>query len=61
MNKEILINEISKSPEETWAIAKKLIALVDRKGVIALHGDLGAGKTCFVQGISQALGIGIPI
>ena len=42
-------------------IAEKLVSLVNKQGIIALHGDLGAGKTCFVQGMSRALGIGIPI
>ena len=59
--KNKLLSEVSNCPEDTWRIAERLVSLVNKKGIIALHGDLGAGKTCFVQGMSRALGIGIPI
>jgi tRNA threonylcarbamoyladenosine biosynthesis protein TsaE len=29
--------------------------------VVALHGELGSGKTCFAQGIARALGIERPV
>ena len=29
--------------------------------VLALHGELGSGKTCFVQGLARALGIRQPV
>ena len=32
--------------------------LVERGGVVALEGELGAGKTVFVKGMAEALGIG---
>ena len=59
--KNKLLCEVSNCPEDTWKVAEKLVSLVNKQGIIALHGDLGAGKTCFVQGMSRALGIGIPI
>ncbi len=48
---------ISSSPDETVECARLLAASLDGPCVIALHGDLGAGKTCFVRGLALALGI----
>jgi len=47
---------ITKNASETKKLGKRLSA--DLKGrVVALEGDLGAGKTTFVQGIAEGLGI----
>ena len=44
---------ITSSEDETKAFAKNLSKTL--KGVIALTGDLGSGKTTFVQGFAQGL------
>jgi len=49
------------SPDETWALAAEMAEELEAGTVIALHGDLGAGKTCFIQGFAAALGIKEPI
>ena len=49
------------SPEETWKLAAELAGGLGPGTVIALHGDLGAGKTCFIQGYAAALGIDEPV
>ncbi len=48
---------ISKSPEETRFLASALAAELEGGAVLALHGELGSGKTCFVQGLARALGV----
>lgn len=45
------------SADETRALAARLAAALPADGVLALHGDLGVGKTTFVQGLAQGLGI----
>ena len=53
------------STEETYALAasflKSLSANDTRATLLALEGNLGSGKTTFVQGLALALGITEPI
>lgn len=44
-------------PEETQTIGKQIGASLKIGDVIALVGDLGAGKTCLTQGIARGIGI----
>lgn len=48
---------LSHSEEETRLIAAKIAGKVKNGGLIYLYGDLGSGKTAFVKGLAQALGI----
>ena len=45
------------SPRETQKIAQKLAKKLKGGEVITLFGNLGAGKTVFVQGLAKGLGI----
>ncbi|MBP5319515.1 MAG: tRNA (adenosine(37)-N6)-threonylcarbamoyltransferase complex ATPase subunit type 1 TsaE [Kiritimatiellae bacterium] len=49
------------SVEETWALAREVAAKLRPGMVVALQGDLGAGKTTFMQGIGGALGVSRPV
>ncbi len=46
----------SRSPEQTRRIGVRLGGALQPGDVICLQGDLGAGKTTFVQGIAQGWG-----
>jgi tRNA threonylcarbamoyladenosine biosynthesis protein TsaE len=48
---------VSQSPEETQAIGERLGARLGPGAVIACTGALGAGKTCFLQGLARGLGV----
>ncbi|NLH49141.1 MAG: tRNA (adenosine(37)-N6)-threonylcarbamoyltransferase complex ATPase subunit type 1 TsaE [Myxococcales bacterium] len=45
------------SENETRALAARLAGLLRPGDVLALVGDLGAGKTRFVQGLARGLGV----
>ncbi len=47
----------SRSPEATRALGERLGAVLQGGDLVALSGDLGAGKTCLVQGIALGLGV----
>jgi tRNA threonylcarbamoyladenosine biosynthesis protein TsaE len=48
---------ISHSPTETEALGEKIGRAAPHGLVIALSGDLGAGKTQFVKGLARGLGV----
>ena len=45
----------------TWRAAQRVAEALPDGGVVALQGELGAGKTTFVQGLARALGIARPV
>lgn len=52
---------ISHSPKETFAIAQEFVGTLKGGEVLALFGDLGAGKTAFVQGLAAGLGVKVQV
>lgn len=49
------------SPEETYALGKKLGEQAKAGQIYCLDGDLGVGKTVFTQGFAAGLGIDGPV
>ena len=48
---------VTHSPEETQDVAAKFVGRLEPGAVVALFGDLGAGKTCWVQGMAAGLDV----
>src|SRR5438093_998187 len=48
---------ISHSAAETMDFGRQLAASLRPRDVVALTGDLGAGKTCLVKGVAAGLGV----
>lgn len=53
-----LTKAVTSGAEQTRQIARNLAQTLQPGDVLALDGDLGAGKTCFIQGLAE--GIGFP-
>lgn len=51
----------TQSAEESRALAATFSAALPDNATVALHGDLGAGKTTWVQGMALGLGIRQPV
>ena len=49
--------QLTRSEEETMAVARALASTLRAGGVVLLSGNLGAGKTAFVRGLATGLGI----
>jgi len=48
---------VTRTPAETRKLAATVAGALRPGDVVALTGELGAGKTCFVQGAAPALGV----
>jgi tRNA threonylcarbamoyladenosine biosynthesis protein TsaE len=48
---------LSHSARETRDLGERLGRLLEGGDAVALSGDLGAGKTCFAQGLALGLGV----
>jgi tRNA threonylcarbamoyladenosine biosynthesis protein TsaE len=55
------VQSVTGSPEETAALGACLAALLRPGDVVAVSGELGAGKTTFVRGAARALGVHEPV
>jgi tRNA threonylcarbamoyladenosine biosynthesis protein TsaE len=58
---ELAILRITHGESETRQLATKVAALLDGGDVLLMQGDLGAGKTTFVQGLAEGLGIPVHV
>lgn len=51
----------TRSPEETFALGKKIGEMARPGEIYTLTGDLGVGKTVFTQGVAAGIGITEPV
>ena len=52
---------LSRSPEATRALGSAIGRALAPDTIVALVGDLGSGKTCFVQGLARGLDVRDPV
>ena len=53
-----MIRVVTQSAAETERLGERIAAVLQGQEMIALFGDLGAGKTAFTRGLCRGLGIG---
>lgn len=52
-----MATHITHGEAETMAVARELAERLSPGAVVLLYGDLGAGKTVFVRGLAEGLGV----
>jgi len=57
----MILKLITESARQTRLLGKILVKVAGKGCILALEGDLGAGKTTFTQGVAKALAIEEPI
>jgi tRNA threonylcarbamoyladenosine biosynthesis protein TsaE len=48
---------LTRSEDETAAVGRALARDLDAGDIVLIYGDLGAGKTAFVKGLAEGLGL----
>ena len=51
----------TRSPQETFALGKRIGETARAGQIYTLTGDLGTGKTVFTQGVAEGIGISEPV
>ncbi|MBN2620298.1 tRNA (adenosine(37)-N6)-threonylcarbamoyltransferase complex ATPase subunit type 1 TsaE [candidate division WOR-3 bacterium] len=51
------MKHVSRSPDETMEIARRMGAILEPGTIVCLYGELGSGKTVFVKGVCSGLGV----
>ena len=57
ISNELVLDIISHSPAQTQRLGARLGELACAGDLFCLEGELGSGKTCFVQGLGRGLGV----
>jgi len=55
------VDIVCETPAETMAVGRRLAGLLWAGDVVLVDGELGAGKTTFVAGLAEGLGVDEPI
>lgn len=55
------VRVVCATPEATRALGARLARRAQPGDVLVVSGELGAGKTCFVQGVAAGLGVAGPV